>query len=240
MTAINYGMRARLGMLLPSCNQAAEPSFQAMLPAGISLHTTRLKLTGTSEQDLMGMTERVEAAAELVADAGVDLILFHCTAVTTFSAAVEESIKQRITTATGKPATATSEAIVTALRTIGATRLVMLSPYTDDVNRREEAYFQGLGFEVLDSAGFGKQDAGSMMGITPADWIAFARAHRHDDADAYLMSCTTVRSSDVAEELEGELHRPVVTSNTATVWHCLRRLGMADRVGGYGSLLREY
>ena len=41
---INYGTRARLGMILPSGNQAAEPQFQAMLPTGVSLHTTRLKL----------------------------------------------------------------------------------------------------------------------------------------------------------------------------------------------------
>ena len=197
MTTINYGTRARLGMLLPSCNRRPSRRFQAMLPAGISLHTTRLKLTGTSEQDLMGMTERIEEAAELVADAGVDLILFHCTAVTTFSAALEESIKHRITKATGKPAAATSEAIVAALRTLEANRLVMLSPYIEAVNRREVAYFQGQGFDVLDSAGLEKLDASGMMSVTPDDWIAFLRSHQHERADAYLVSCTTVRSSDV-------------------------------------------
>ena len=60
MKTINYGTRARLGMLLPSSNQAAEPQFQAMLPPGVSVHTTRLKLTGNSKQDLLGMTERIE------------------------------------------------------------------------------------------------------------------------------------------------------------------------------------
>lgn len=38
--AINYGTRARLGMLLPPRNQAEEPQFHAMLPLGVSLHTT--------------------------------------------------------------------------------------------------------------------------------------------------------------------------------------------------------
>jgi maleate isomerase len=240
MSKINYGTRARLGMLLPSGNQAAEPQFYAMLPAGVSLHTTRLKLTGTSDQDLLGMTERIEEAANLVADTEAELILFHCTAVTTFSPALEESIKKRIAKATGKPATATSEAIVAALRTLGASRLVMLSPYIETVNRREEAYFQGLGFEVLDSAGLDKPDASAMMSVTPEEWAAFAHAHQHGRADAYLMSCTAVRSTDVAEKLERELNRPVVTSNTATVWHCLRRLGISDRIEGYGRLLREH
>ena len=62
MNAINYGTPAKLGMLLPSGNQAAEPQFHAMLPAGVSLHTMRLKLTGSSEKDLLAM----ELNAELV------------------------------------------------------------------------------------------------------------------------------------------------------------------------------
>src|SRR3979490_718017 len=96
VSAINYGTRARLGMLLPSGNQAAEPQFHAMLPSGVSLHPTRLELPGSSESDLLAMVERVEDAAALVADAGADLVMFHCTAVSTFSSALEKSIKKRV------------------------------------------------------------------------------------------------------------------------------------------------
>ena len=39
----NYGDRARIGMLLPSVNRAAEPQITAMLPRGVALHTTRLR-----------------------------------------------------------------------------------------------------------------------------------------------------------------------------------------------------
>ena len=70
-------------------------------------------------------------------------------------------------------------------------------------------------------------------------WRSYAIEHRHDKADAYLLSCTTVRSSEVAEALEQVLGRPVVTSNTATVWHCLRMMGVDDRVNGYGRLLAQ-
>jgi maleate isomerase len=232
MSAINYGTRAKLGMLLPSGNQAAEPQFHAMLPAGVSLHTTRLKLTGSSEKDLLAMTERVEEAAELAADAGADLLVFHCTAVSTFSVELEQSIKQRVAKASGKPVTATSEAIVAALRAVGAKKIVMLSPYIEAINQREAVYF--------DWAGLDCPDANAMMAVTPEKWREFTLAHRHADADAYLISCTTVRSTDVAEELEAALGRPVVTSNTAAVWHCLRTMGIPDRVQGFGQLLSQH
>ena len=35
-----YGWRARIGMLLPSVNSAAEPLVQAITPDGVSVHTT--------------------------------------------------------------------------------------------------------------------------------------------------------------------------------------------------------
>lgn len=236
---INYGSRGRLGMLLPSGNQAAEPQFNAMLPQGVSLHTTRLKLTGSSEADLMAMTEKVEEAAALAADAEADLVLFHCTAVSTYSPQLEASILERTRKACGRPATATSEAIVAALRAVGARRVVMLSPYAAAINLREEAYFRGFGFEIIANAGLGKPDARAMMAVTPGEWREMGLAHRDDRADAYLLSCTTVRSTDVAADLEKALGRPVITSNTAAVWHCLRTLGVTDRVPGFGTLLED-
>ena len=226
-------------MLLPSSNLAAEPQFHAMLPMGVSLHVTRLKLAGNSEKDLLGMTARVEEASELVADSGADLIVFHCTAVSTFSAELEQSIKERVARASGKPATAASEAIVAAFHTLGARRIVMLSPYVDAINARESAFFRSAGFEILACAGLGLSGANTMMGVAPERWLEFARSHRDDRADAYLISCTTVRSVDVAEKLERDLGRPVLTSNTATAWHCLRKMGIEDRVEGFGCLLAQ-
>jgi maleate isomerase len=240
MSVINYGTRARLGVLLPSGNQAAEPQFNAMLPPGVSLHTTRLKLHGSSDRELLAMAEGVEVAARLVADAAPSLVLFHCTAVSTYSQELEQSIKARIIKATGKPATATSEAIVAALRKLNAKRIVMLSPYNDVVNAREAKYFELNGFEILDCAGLSCPDAPAMMAVTPGRWRSYAIEHRNDQADAYLLSCTTVRSSEVAEQLENDLGRPVITSNTSTVWHCLRTMGLTDRVAGFGTLLAKH
>ena len=240
MNKLNYGSRARLGVLLPSGNQAAEPQFNAMLPAGVALHTTRLKLRGSSDKELLAMADGVEDAARLVADTDPNLVLFHCTAVSTYSEELEQSIKSRIAKSTGRPATAPSEAIVAALRALGAKRLVMLSPYNEVTNAREGKYFEGAGFEILDCAGLSCPDAPAMMAVTPEKWRSYAIEHRNARADAYLLSCTTVRSSEVAEELEASLGRPVVTSNTAAVWHCLRTMGIADRVTGYGKLLAQH
>jgi maleate cis-trans isomerase len=42
----------------------------------------------------------------------------------------------------------------------------------------------------------------------------------------------------VAEEIEGEIGRPVVTSNQASIWLSLRRAGVNEPISGFGRLLR--
>ncbi|MDB5966022.1 MAG: arylmalonate decarboxylase [Polaromonas sp.] len=228
--------RARIGLLLPSGNRLAEGQFTALLPPGVAMHTTRLRLTGSSEAELLQMAEKVEDAVSLVADAGVDLILFHCTAVSTFSPALEQDVLARMRRSCTAPVTATSEALVKALKAVGARRIVMLSPYIEAINDREAAYLKAAGFDILTLKGLGLADANAMAAVTPEDWKQFALANRHPDADAYLISCTTVRATEVAGELETLLGKPVVTSNTAAIWHCLRTLQLPDTPTGAGRL----
>jgi maleate isomerase len=237
---INYGTRGRIGMLLPSSNRLAEPQFQAMLPPGVSLHTTRLKLRSSSETELRAMAEHIEEAAELLADAGVDLLAFHCTAVCTMDPLLEESIRLRAATASRTPVTTTAEALVAALHQVGARKIIMLSPYVPRVDEKEAAFLAGFGFEIAGRAGLGKTDGESMSAISPDEWYQFAVSHRDENAEAYLISCTTVRAVDVIERLERDFARPVITSNTATLWHCLRRLAVCDRMDGFGTLLRDH
>ncbi|HEY7971724.1 MAG TPA: hypothetical protein VID96_02275, partial [Xanthobacteraceae bacterium] len=42
--ALKYGSRLRLGMIIPSVNSNAEVHIAAMLPDGVTLHTTRLRM----------------------------------------------------------------------------------------------------------------------------------------------------------------------------------------------------
>lgn len=234
--SVCYGWRARLGMLLPSGNAAAEPQFAAMLPDGVSLHTTRLKLTGSTDAQLLAMMEHVDDGAALLADACVDLILFHCTAVSTWDAAMAEALPKRITAATGLPATATSRALLAAFRALDARRIVLVSPYIAGINEREAAFLRAHQVEVLSMVGLGISEASDMFSIEPREWYRLVRAQRSDDADAYFISCAAVRSLEVIDDLERDLDRPVVTSNQAAAWHSLRMLGIRDTPSGYGRL----
>jgi maleate isomerase len=235
----DYGSAGRVGLLLPSVNRAAEPQLRAMLPPQVGLAVTRLKLVDASEQALLGMAAQVEGASILLADAGVDLIVFHCTAVSTYSAELEQSILRRIESASGCRAIATSQSLVNALRALDARRLVMLSPYREDVNERERHYFEANGFDVLSCKGRGCLTAPEMMAIEPGEWLAMARAEAGHGADAFVLSCTTTRAAEAVEDIEASLGIPVVTSNTAVAWSCQQALDCTRPIHGFGALLRH-
>ncbi len=235
-----YGFRARLGMLMPSVNTCAEPDAVAMLPAGTTLHSTRLRLRGSTREEYLAMTEDVEQAASLVGDMEPDLIVFHCTAVSTLDPAMGESIRRRIETATGRPATDTSAALLAAFATLAAKRVVLISPYIAHVNQTETAFLQHFGITVLKDRGLGIANGAEMATVEPEQWHREALANRHPDADAYFMSCTNIRVRPVIDAIERDLGRPVVTSNQAMIWHCLRSMGVADQFAGCGTLLARH
>ncbi len=233
----NYGLRAKFGMMLPSSNSIAEPQIAAMLPEGVSLHVTRLQLRGGNGEEHLKMLERIEEATSLLLDADVDRIMFHCTAVSMFSPEIPGEIRRRIGEMTQTPITITSEAVIEALRMLGATKIVLLSPYVQETNDREVHFLRYNGIDVLRERGLGIDNGVGMAAVTPEQWYDEAIAMRDTNADAYFLSCTTIRSADVIEPLERELGRPVLTSNQVALWQALRDTDIEDHISGYGQLL---
>jgi maleate isomerase len=232
---VNYGTRYKLGIMLPAGNTVAEPQLTAMLPRGVSLHVTRLRLQNS---DHLAMLERLEEAVALLADARVDRIAFHCTAVSMWSPEISAQISARIAAATDIPSIVTSDAIVAALRTLGATRIVLVSPYVQATNDREIALLAHNGITVLRDKALGIER--TMGTVEPARWREEVLAMRDPAAQAYFVSCTAIKSADVIDELERELDRPVITSNQAMLWHALRSAGITEPVAGFGRLLQAH
>ncbi|QHI96856.1 hypothetical protein GT347_01925 [Xylophilus rhododendri] len=236
--AIDYGDEARIGVIVPSGNVVAEAETHAMLPAGVRALFTRLPLRSTAEAELLAMAAQAEGAAALLADALPAVIAFHCTAATTFSDAISRQVGAGLQAGSrGIASFQTGEAIVAALAALGARRIVLLTPYPAEVNRREAAYLENRGIEVLAENGLGIATNTKMARLPPQAFIDQALRHRHPQAEAYFISCTAIRSAGCIAPLEQALGRPVITSNQALVWQALQRCGAAGRVAGYGALL---
>jgi maleate isomerase len=240
MTPIEYGDTARLGVLVPSGNSVAEIELRAMLPPQVAMLTTRLALRGSSEPELLAMLTDLDKAAELVGHAEPDAIAFHCTAVSTYAPHLAGEIRGRITAASGRPALATADGILAALRVLETRRVLLVTPYIEPVHDREIGYLEAQGITVVGGSFLGVNTNIEMARISPAAIADQVRAAASGiEADLCFISCTAIRSAGLIADLEAELGMPVMTSNQVMAWHALRALGIGITVQGFGRLFER-
>jgi maleate isomerase len=226
-------------VIVPSINSIAEPDFRRLAPAGVEFFATRLSLPNGNPEELRLMAGQASSAASLLADMAPDLVLFHCTAATMVAdTSRAETITTDIARAARCTALATSQAVLDALRSLGARSVALIAPYMPDVVDGEAAFLETNGIAVPARVPLALS-APEFVGIEPARWRELAvAAAAESDADAIFLSCANVRTLDVVDELERELGRPVITSNQAAFWAALRATGVEDAIAGGGRLLQ--
>jgi maleate cis-trans isomerase len=237
--------RTRIGLMVPSTNTTCEADFQLAVPRGYTVHGQRLWLTNDAlgEEGMLRMNAEIETGARYLATARVDAISYGCTTGSFFKGPGWDGEMIALIERTARvPAVATSPSVVEALRSLGARRLSVATPYPEWNNVRLRAYLEAQGFEVLNLEAEPTAAKAGNQGINdqdPSVIVEFASRACRADADALLCSCTAWRSVEAAEEIEQRTGKPVVTSNQASIWMTLRRLGHAAPVAGFGRLLRS-
>ena len=235
-----YGWKAKIGLIVPSTNTINEPEFWRLAPDGVTIHTARALLLGkATEESYFKMAEAVDGAAVELATAEIDVVAFGCTSGSIVCPLPE--LIANMAERTGKPAIATAGAVIAALRALGVSRVAVGTPYIDFVNESERVFFEEYGLQVVSMQGLDlghTQEERRGIGRVPPEAVyRLAREIDRPDAEAIFISCTNLATLDVIAEIERELGKPVVTSNQATFWACLRLLGIRSAVPGYGRLL---
>jgi len=230
--------RARIGLIVPSVNTLTEPQFNRYAPPGVTFHVSRTRIH--LDKTLGQQTPEILAAAELLADARCDLILYHCTGMSMGSGrAAEQQLVQDIARIGGRPAASTATAIVTAMHVLGIGNVVLNSPYEQAMNDLERSFLAEADITVLADRALALPVPDGMCGATPDVWVETTVALARDDAEAYFVSCTNIQAIDAIAELEAKLGKPVVTSNQAALWYALRRCGIKDDIPALGRLFRH-
>lgn len=236
------GWRTRIGTIVPVSNTTNEVEFNRMKPDGVTVHFTRVPIESSpAEDDFKTMLDEAGRASTELAAAGADVIAYGCTSGS--MACPADRLLGAMEDSSGKAALTTAGAILKALEALGAKRISMATPYTDATNAKEKAFIERHGFEVADIKGLGL--GGSLEKIQKISRISSSEIYDHaksvdqPDSDALLICCTDFGSADVVQALEDELGKPVLTSNTATLWAALRQTGIDTPVKGYGRLLEN-
>ena len=218
--------RARVGMIIPSVNRMSEPQFNHYAPPGLRIHVARGRIAGHVKVAPDALRGEIERAALTLKDCGPDLIVFHCTATAMSEGpAGEARILNLIREATGIMPASTSELVVEALRAVGLKSLVVLSPYAS--NADIIPYLGAQGFTVVHDKALGLKSAAAFEEVTPREWVELAAEHDRPEADGIFLSCTNTRQIEAIAAIERRLGKPVVNSNQAVLWGCVKRLRAA-------------
>lgn len=235
----------RFGVLFPPGNVAMERELHGRLPHGVSMHCNRLSRPNSSlsEESLLAMTQSLERAARDLAQTYPEVIIYGCTSGSFIRGAEnDKEIADSIERLTGIPAVTTATAVRRALHAIGATRVYMVTPYPDDINRQEVDFLRHHGIDVAGWDSFRCETSEQIREVDSTRVADMVLAHRDeiDTCDGIFISCTALFTIDQIERIEQVLDLPVVTSNQSCLWAALHHMQIDSRGLHAGRLLEEF
>lgn len=240
--ALPYGLtdeRApRIGLIVLQADETIERDFRRLIPQEAELLVTRVPSgTEVTTETLPAMEAHLASAARLFpAAAHFDAVGFGCTSATAQigTAAVARRIHEGTKTeAVTEPVTA----LRAACRTLGISRLALLSPYVAPVSDRLRQTLRRTGIETPAFGSFEVAEEARVVRIdAPSIIVAAEKVTACADVDAIFLSCTNLRTLDVIAELESRLGLPVLSSNLVLAWHLLHLAGVAPAAAAPGRL----
>ena len=206
-----------------------------MAPPGVHVLTTHLAAGArppeTLREEVARLEEDLPHAALRLVQGNPDVLVYGC-AAGSFAGGGDARITDAIRRVLDRPVITVSRAACDALRHLGVTRVGVGTPYPPDLNEDLVGYLAEAGLRVvaIESIPYAKGadsnaalDLGAKLGS------------RH--VEGLLFCCTDLATAQALDPLERSLGKPVVSTNQAGLWACLRRLGWTGRRPRYGSLL---
>jgi maleate isomerase len=243
----SLGYRAKFGVLVPSTNSSVQPEFDAMAPAGVTNHTSRIRIPNMAlenDDDFARLVDHIASgqieAVDSVMTCEPDRIVLGISVETFWGGyALSRKLKAELEAHTGLPVSMGAEASELALKRLGARRIAVVTPYWPVGDRNVAQFFVEAGFEVVRILGLKCRSPVLIAHVSEAELDAAVTAVDGPGVDAVIQVGTNLAMARLAPEAERRLGKPVVAINTAIYWHALRASGVADKIAGWGPLLED-
>lgn len=239
----------RIGLIALATDYNSEQDLRRMLPEDVEIFTNRvLNANPLTLENLRKMLDDISrAAGGILPEVDMDAMIYGCTSGTVANGAdkIEFAVQQG---QPGVPVTNPMTAVLAAFEALNARRVSILTPYIDELNQEMLAYFRGQGkrqgkgqdIDVINIVGLGFESDIDVTRIPAQDIYRLALEVFDREADALFLSCTALRASSLISKIEDAIGKPVVTSNQALVWHCLKLINYSEKVSGFGCLLEAH
>ncbi|MEE9273814.1 MAG: Asp/Glu racemase [bacterium] len=228
-----------VGLLVPSSNTTMEGDLHRNLPEEVEIVTSRMFLEKTTRDDEIHMIEEsAPEALRMVKTARPRVTVFGCTSGgSLFGREYDRSIMRKIEEETGTEAISILSSLSEEFEALGAKKLLVFTPYIDELNRTIKSSLEEDGLEVLAIEGMKIVENVLIGAVRPGEILAFAREKAApsllEEADCVFFSCTNLPAVRALPLLRAHFGgKPVMTSNLAAINAVRRRYEKAHATAG--------
>jgi maleate isomerase len=237
----HLGWRAKIGVIMPSVEEGhATYEYRTLFPEGVSLLETRVMCLQITPEELKRGRDEVLHAAEMLATAKADVIVYAQTAATyVWGVSGDKAIIDEIEKKTGVKATTGASSVMAALKALGIKKMLVFSPYGEEVVKMGIKFYEDKGIRVAAYECIGYTSTYDIYRVPP--WEAYRGVmnlyRKNPDVDGIFLSGGGMRILPIIETLEKDTGLPVVGTTTANVWRSLQLAGIKESISGFGKLL---
>jgi maleate isomerase len=225
-----------LGLLVPSTNTTMERDLTQWMPSSVGIYVSRMPIqSDVTPEALIAMSEASVDSIRLLKYCRLDLVLYGCTSGSFIKGGdFHKQVEANLASVSGFPVLSTSHCILEALNHLGCCKVAVFTPYVDAVNLRAQRFLEENGFSVTAMYGMGLIDNWDVGQVDTADVFKFIYENDRKGADTVFIACTNLPTLDIVHSLSRVIGLPVFSSNQASIWGCLNRLGMETSLEAIG------
>lgn len=231
--------RTRIGWLGPSLPSSSHiKKVQNLVPPDVEILYEQLILHD-------GVLQDVQGKLDLIVGRAVDFAEKQQLNGLIFPGAPREVLNPGLyagfSSALNIPVATALRASAAALKTFAATRILLLTPFDESLNKLICDFLAQFGIAAA-SASETLRHYTDALKMTSEDVVAYARRAlgEHRGVDAIYFQGAVLDPMDCLEKMERELGVPVIASNPAMLWFMLSKLGLRNLIVGYGKLIETW
>jgi maleate isomerase len=211
-----------VGVLVPWANSVVEAELPRWAGTSVAWHYSRLvppsRGTALDEDFLSGLLAAVPTSLDQLAALPLQRIYLACTS----AAFMLPGLAKAAVAGAFVPVVTAFGAIISALRQQEISRIVLLTPYPNEICDAEADMFENCKITVTGHATLGRNDG--YAAITPCEVRELVKrisAQALEEAHAIVLSCTGWPTFDSSRLLARGLGKRVLSSNRAIAIHAL-------------------
>tara|TARA_B100001750_G_C15414641_1_gene549636 strand:- start:418 stop:1173 length:756 start_codon:yes stop_codon:yes gene_type:complete len=233
--------KLKIGLITLSSDLTIENDFRLMLSKSkhIAYYVNRIENKNPlTLKNLKRMEKDFSKVVKLlVPDERLDVLAYGCTSGTV--AIGYDKILNRVNKIRPRvPLVTPITSAIKAIKKLKIKKLSVLTPYPDDINKKIATYLEKNELQVISFTALKLTTDTALARVEPSSIYKFINSRNVKNADGLFISCTGLRSVEVIKRIETKINKPVITSNQAMLWDCMRSCHDMNKIKNFGKLLR--